>query len=332
MSDRNWRPGWRDAGRSRDARADEYREVSRRHYGDEEPWREERRARYPDEAYGGDRDAEWDRPRDRDEVRYGSAYEPSYGSPQPGRRPDSYARDDGRRGGSPSWRRERSREFDHHRPAHWSRDEREHADWWDRRHATGGFGSQYEGWRSGAGFGFGPEERPGGAGQFEDTDWIPNRPARGRGTWAGDWGLGRSGATHPRESRRADRDGYGPGIGDDYRGRGPRDYRRADDRIREEICDRLTDDYAIDASDLTIQVEGGEVTLSGFVATRGQKRRAEETAERVSGVSDVINQLRVHRGESPAPMAARPVARGQRSAASPAGVAADRDKPGGDSR
>ncbi len=186
-----------------------------------------------------------------------------------------------------------------------------------------------EGWRSGAGFGFGPEERPGGADQFEDTDWIPNRPARGRSTWAGDWGLGRSGRgtdTHARESYPAGRHGYGAGSREDYRGRGPRDYRRGDDRIREDVCDRLTDDYAIDASDLAIQVDGGEVTLTGFVATRDQKRRAEEMAEQVSGVRDVINQLRVNRGESPLSRSTQPGSRGQRSTATPAGVAADRDQ------
>lgn len=296
MSNRNWRSGWRDVGRPRHARDGEFREVSNRHYGEDEPWREERRTRYPDERYAAE--TGWYEPR-YDEG-YGSGYDRGDRSSQPGRRSESYRRD-----------------------------EREHADWWDRRHATGGFGSQYEGWRSGAGFGFGPEERPGGADQFEDTDWIPNRPARGRSTWAGDWGLGRSGRgtdTHARESYPAGRHGYGAGSREDYRGRGPRDYRRGDDRIREDVCDRLTDDYAIDASDLAIQVDGGEVTLTGFVATRDQKRRAEEMAEQVSGVRDVINQLRVNRGESPLSRSTQPGSRGQRSTATPAGVAADRDQ------
>ena len=35
---------------------------------------------------------------------------------------------------------------------------------------------------------------------------------------------------------------------DEDRGRGPKDYTRSDDRIREEVCDRLTDDPRVDAS------------------------------------------------------------------------------------
>jgi hypothetical protein len=80
-----------------------------------------------------------------------------------------------------------------------------------------------------------------------------------------------------------------------YAGRGPKDYRRSDDRVREEICDCMTDDPMLDASDITVQVSEGVVTLSGTVSSRDQKRRAEDVAERVSGVKDVTNQLRVSR-------------------------------------
>ena len=80
-----------------------------------------------------------------------------------------------------------------------------------------------------------------------------------------------------------------------YYGRGPKDYRRSDERIREEVADRMTDDWSLDASDITVTVEDGEVTLSGTVSSRDQKRRAEDVAERVSGVRDVSNQLRVAR-------------------------------------
>jgi osmotically-inducible protein OsmY len=80
-----------------------------------------------------------------------------------------------------------------------------------------------------------------------------------------------------------------------YAGRGPRDYRRSDDRIREEICDCMTDDSMLDASDVIVEVRQGEVTLTGSVMSRDQKRRAEDVAERISGVRDVTNQLRVQR-------------------------------------
>jgi hypothetical protein len=78
-----------------------------------------------------------------------------------------------------------------------------------------------------------------------------------------------------------------------YAGRGPKDYRRSDDRVLEEICDRMTDDPLLDASEIVVQVNSGVVTLSGTVSSRDQKRRAEDVAERVSGVKDVTNQLRL---------------------------------------
>jgi osmotically-inducible protein OsmY len=78
-----------------------------------------------------------------------------------------------------------------------------------------------------------------------------------------------------------------------HRGRGPRGYTRSDDRIREDINDRLTDDYYVDASDVEVAVSGAEVTLSGTVDSREAKRRAEDVAEAVSGVRHVQNNLRV---------------------------------------
>ncbi|HYE85999.1 MAG TPA: BON domain-containing protein [Vicinamibacterales bacterium] len=80
-----------------------------------------------------------------------------------------------------------------------------------------------------------------------------------------------------------------------YQGRGPKGYQRSDDRIREEVCDCMTDDPMLDASEIDVVVVQGEVTLTGSVPDREQKRRAEDVAERISGVRDVTNQLRVTR-------------------------------------
>lgn len=77
------------------------------------------------------------------------------------------------------------------------------------------------------------------------------------------------------------------------RGRGPRGHQRADGRIFEEICDRLTDAREVDASDLEVAVVAGEVSLKGSVLDRGMRRRAEEIAEAVSGVRHVRNDVRV---------------------------------------
>ncbi len=78
-----------------------------------------------------------------------------------------------------------------------------------------------------------------------------------------------------------------------YAGRGPKGYQRSDDRLRDDVCDRLMEDDSIDASDVDVQVRSGEVTLSGTVADRWMKRRAEDLAEQVMGVRDVMNQVRV---------------------------------------
>jgi osmotically-inducible protein OsmY len=79
----------------------------------------------------------------------------------------------------------------------------------------------------------------------------------------------------------------------EHRGRGPKGYRRSDERIKEDVNDRLSDDYYLDASDVEVMVTNTEVTLTGTVNSREDKRRAEDLAESVSGVTNVENRLRV---------------------------------------
>lgn len=82
-------------------------------------------------------------------------------------------------------------------------------------------------------------------------------------------------------------------TGGEHRGRGPSGYTRSDERIREDVSDRLTDDPNVDASNIMVQASGDEVTLSGTVDSRWAKRRAEDIAEDISGVKHVQNNLRV---------------------------------------
>jgi osmotically-inducible protein OsmY len=81
--------------------------------------------------------------------------------------------------------------------------------------------------------------------------------------------------------------------GGGYAGRGPKGYRRSDERIREDISDRLMASEWIDASEIEVAVSRGEVTLSGMVDDRSAKRLAEDIVEDVMGVREVMNQLRV---------------------------------------
>ncbi|GIV96402.1 MAG: transport-associated protein [Herpetosiphonaceae bacterium] len=87
-----------------------------------------------------------------------------------------------------------------------------------------------------------------------------------------------------------------------FTGIGPRGYRRSDAAIYEDVCHLLTWHGQIDASDIEIRVERGEVTLIGSVDSRENKRRAEDVAESVAGVVDIHNRLRIRQpGQGPQP-------------------------------
>jgi osmotically-inducible protein OsmY len=89
---------------------------------------------------------------------------------------------------------------------------------------------------------------------------------------------------------------YGQGRG--FAGRGPKGYQRSDDRVKEQLSDRLMDDDDIDASEITVEVKNGEVTLTGTVNSREEKRAAEDIAEQSPGVREVQNLLRVSHASS----------------------------------
>ena len=74
--------------------------------------------------------------------------------------------------------------------------------------------------------------------------------------------------------------------------RPPRGYQRADDRIREDVCERLMEG-PVDVGNVEVTVSNGEVTLSGTVEERWQKRAIEDLAGNVRGVHDVHNRVRV---------------------------------------
>lgn len=121
-----------------------------------------------------------------------------------------------------------------------------------------------------------------------------------------DRGLNRRPGPRGRDERQADvsqqtfeygwgGDGYRPGQQDERRSQ-TSGYRRPDTRIADDICDRLTRHGWIDATDIEVRVENGEVTLEGTVDSRRAKRLAEDVADSVSGVQDVHNRLRIAQG------------------------------------
>lgn len=149
-------------------------------------------------------------------------------------------------------------------------------------------------------------------GDWNERLWrLARDPQRGGGY--GDSGQDRIGRHHPASDRR-----------ESQFGKGPKGYKRSDERIAEDINQRLTDDHHIDASDIEVKVHDGEVSLSGTVSDRRCRREVEDLVESISGVCDVSNQLKIQRPNEPSNE------RGSsRSAANPASKSNSASKSGG---
>jgi len=192
---------------------------------------------------------------------------------------------------------------------------REGADWNREDESRYGRGSQdwdyrperdYEGnepgdYATGSTSRFGSSQRFGGSGPQGDY----GSGAYGQGRSQGSSGQMRQGSFGGGGSRQSGQEGgreyqsgsqqYGGGSKGSFAGHGPQGYKRSDERITEDINEELTQDPDIDATNISLEVQNGEVTLKGTVPDRETKRRAEDIAESCSGVKEVQNQLRVKR-------------------------------------
>lgn len=135
-----------------------------------------------------------------------------------------------------------------------------------------------------------------------ESDWNRNEENRSSG---GSYSGNRSnpGADRNNNQDRSSRNRMGQSMQDIqnqgmYSGKGPKGYKRSDERIQEEINDKLTYHGDLDASDIEVEVSQGEVTLSGTVNDRSGKRIAEDLAESVPGVQNVENRIRVQQQNS----------------------------------
>jgi hypothetical protein len=99
------------------------------------------------------------------------------------------------------------------------------------------------------------------------------------------------------ETRRDAREGW-ERVKSTFSGKGPKGYTRSDDRIKEDVCEKLWWSPEVDATEIEVTVKGGDVSLGGKVPDRRSKRLAEDLAESVTGVKDVSNGLRVERSTS----------------------------------
>jgi hypothetical protein len=146
-----------------------------------------------------------------------------------------------------------------------------------------------------------------GRGGYGQGEYEPSGRSYGQGGY-GQGGYGQGSSREGGYGQEGYREGYNYGgyspglrytsttiVGRFY-GRGPKGYRRTDDRIREEVSEDLARHPDIDASEVEVKVQNGEVTLTGKVEDRHQKRLAEDIAERSFGVTDVHNQLKVDKG------------------------------------
>jgi hypothetical protein len=74
-------------------------------------------------------------------------------------------------------------------------------------------------------------------------------------------------------------------------GKGPKGYKRLDEIIYTDVCERLTTSSLVDASQIVVRVKDGIVYLHGVVSDRLMKKMAEYEIESISGVQDVQNFL-----------------------------------------
>jgi osmotically-inducible protein OsmY len=135
----------------------------------------------------------------------------------------------------------------------WRRDEGEQQDWGIRRYRDRdqrGRSAEYDGY-GGGGYGGYAGRREGGYGEQRgawsqrvyDADERDDDRSGAVYRAVGGSGMGYGNASQARPSRRSG-----------YSRRGPKGYTRSDDRIREDVCDRLSLADDVDASDISVTV------------------------------------------------------------------------------
>ena len=288
MADREWD---RDRMRRWEDEDDEERGFRNR-------WREGRRGDFDyEDRFGregdfrrGGYERQWDEGRgDWGEARYGGRGRTGgWGEEQYGMRGQG-----GRHGYGPQWSEGRGG-WDEERSGMRGRGGRRgyerqwgegRGDWGETRY--GGRDEEQSGTRGRSGYGRQWDEGRGG--------WGEERfGARGRGGWENeeqDFGYGDyMDYDEPTSWTYTEEIWLIPGP---FTGIGPRGYQRSDERIKEDICERLSQHGQIDASEVDLEVENGEVTLKGTVNSRREKRMVEDVAESVMGITDVRNELRL---------------------------------------
>lgn len=162
-----------------------------------------------------------------------------------------------------------------------------------------------------------------GTGGFGQGPAAYERHGYGQGMYGGGYsqGLaGRGGYTGSSFAEGSEGDYYGARRESNF-GKGPKGYVRSDERLKEDLSEKLMRDHAIDASDINVEVKNGIVTLTGTVEERRLKHYAEDLAEACTGVKDVDNRLTVRKraSETSSLTASRGAGGTTASSATPAG-------------
>jgi len=276
-----------------------------------------REERWGSERNDDDERSGWGRGRESEswasgEQRYGAgSREPQYSSDQDETYGSEWQRNNDRSRGGLDAARERGQ-------SGYGQRESNERGWYGRGQAGmygGGSGGGYQGGSGGGGYGGSTGTNYGsgsygsgsyGSGSYGGGSYGGSQGSYGGGQGGygggqgGGYGTGSFGSSRDQGFRGRDFGSPGSDLrssqGGGFAGRGPKGYTRTDDRIREDVCDRLSKDDDVDASEIEVRVQNGEVTLEGTVPTRSMKHRAENLADDVSGVKDVHNNVRVLKG------------------------------------
>lgn len=189
----------------------------------------------------------------------------------------------------------------------WDQGQWGHGQWDQQQNYSNPGQFEQGGYRGGMGGSLRPGERAFGSGsrgyQGEGNRW-PDQSRYNASQRGMDWnpqggmrsqefgGEGYQGSEYGRQ--------YGGGSGTGMArgsnaGRGPKGWQRSDERIKEDVCERLYHDEHIDSSEVTVEVMEGKVTLEGKVGDRYMKHLIEDLVDAVPGVKDIDNRVRVER-------------------------------------
>ncbi|HEY9398155.1 MAG TPA: BON domain-containing protein, partial [Burkholderiales bacterium] len=131
----------------------------------------------------------------------------------------------------------------------------------------------------------GPQQPTGGGARFG------NQVSYGQGVYGG-YGQGDMGTSTGQSGQSWGNWGQSGVMGRSQH-RGPKGYQRSDERLKEEICERLITRWDIDSSEVSVEVQGGKVTLEGTVPDRRMRHQIEDLIDDCHGVQDIENRVRV---------------------------------------